>query len=278
MTLPTRPLGHTGHQATILGLGGEGVLRTYDFAADAQAVINAALEAGIEYFESARAYSGSEAYLGRGLKGHRDQIFLTSKSHGRTAKEALAHLSVTLKNLDTDHLDLWQVHDVRSLAEVEALGAPGGAYEAFRQAKEKGWTRFFGVTGHHDPAVLRRALDLYEFDTVLLPVNPAEPAHASFLPLAQEALARGLGVIGMKVLCRGKLPRMAEDPEALVWELLAYAWSQAVSLVVVGADKPEQVHLLAAAARDFAPMTPEEQRSLEEAVAPHARQLMYYKP
>ena len=278
MTLPTRPLGRTGHQATILGLGGEGVLRTYGFEPEAQAVIAAALESGIRYFESARAYSGSEAYLGRGLKGHRDQIFLTSKSHGRTYKEAMAHLSVTLKNLDTDHLDLWQVHDVRSMAEVEALGAPGGAYEALRQAKEKGWTRFIGVTGHHDPEVLRRALDLYEFDTVLLPINPAEPAHASFLPLAAEALARGLGVIGMKVLCRGKLPRMAEDPDALVGELLAYAWSQAVSLVVVGADKPEQVRLLAAAARDFVPMSLEEQRTLEEAVAPHARELMYYKP
>jgi predicted aldo/keto reductase-like oxidoreductase len=278
MTIPTRPLGRTGHQATIIGLGGEGVLRTYDFEPDAQAVIAAALEAGIEYFESARAYSGSEAYLGRGLKGHRDKLFLTSKSHGRTAKEALAHLSVTLRNLDTDHLDLWQVHDVRSMAEVEALGAPGRAYEAFRQAKEKGWTRFIGVTGHHDPAVLKQALDLYEFDTVLLPINPAEPQHQSFLPLAAEARARGLGVIGMKVLCRGKLPRMAEDPEALVQELLAYAWSQAVSLVVVGADTPEQVRRLAAAARNFTPMTQEEQRTLEEAVAPFARELMYYKP
>ncbi len=278
MTIPTRPLGQTGHQATILGLGGEGVLRTYDFDQDAQAVINAALESGIEYFESARAYSGSEAYLGRGLKGHRDRIFLTSKSHGRTAKEALAHLSVTLKNLDTDHLDLWQVHDVRTMEEVAALGAPGGAYEAFRQAKEKGWTRFIGVTGHHDPEMLRRALDLYEFDTVLLPVNPAEPHHRSFLPLAAEARARGLGVIGMKVLCRGQLPRMAEDAAALAWELVAYALSQAVSLTVIGADNPEQVRLLAAAARDFTPMTTEEQRSLEEAVAPFARQLMYYKP
>jgi predicted aldo/keto reductase-like oxidoreductase len=278
MPIPTRPLGKTEHQATILGLGGEGVLRTYDFESDAQAVIAAALEAGIKYFESARAYSGSEAYLGRGLKGHRDKIFLTSKSHGRTAKEALAHLSVTLKNLQTDHLDLWQVHDVRSMAEVEALGAPGGAYEAFREAKEKGWTRFIGVTGHHDPAVLKHALDLYEFDTVLLPVNPAEPHHASFLPLAAEALGRGLGVIGMKVLLRGKLPQLAEDPDALTWELVAYALSQAVSLVVIGCDTPEQVRLLAAAAQNFVPMTPEEQRTLEAAVAPFAGQLMYYKP
>jgi predicted aldo/keto reductase-like oxidoreductase len=278
MTLPTRPLGQTAHQATILGLGGEGVLRTYNFESEAQAVIAAALEAGIRYFESARAYSGSEGYLGRGLQGHRDRLFLTSKSHGRTAKEALAHLSVTLKNLNTDYLDLWQVHDVRTMAEVEALSAPGGAYEAFRQAKEKGWTRFIGVTGHHDPAVLQKALDLYEFDTVLLPVNPAEPHHASFLPLAQEALARGLGVIAMKVLCRGNLLRMAEDPEGLAWELVAYALSQAVSLVVIGADNPDQVRLLAAAAREFRPMTLEEQRLLEAAMTPHARELMYYKP
>ncbi len=278
MTLPLRPLGHTGHQATILGLGGEGVLRTYDFEERAQAVIAAALEAGIRYFESARAYSGSEAYLGRGLKGQRQRVFLTSKSHGRTAGEALAHLTVTLKNLDTDYLDLWQVHDVRTLEEVEALGAPGGALEAFRQAKEKGWARFIGVTGHQDPEVLARALDLYQFDTVLLPVNPAEAQHLSFLPLAAAARDRGLGVIGMKVLCRGQLPRMAEDPEALTRELLAYALSQSVSLVVVGAESPEQVRGLAAAARDFVPMTPAEMRRLEEATAPFARQLMYYKP
>ncbi len=82
----------------------------------------------------------------------------------------------------------------------------------------------------------------------------------------------------MKVLCRGQLPQMAEDADALAWELVAYALSQPVSLLVVGADKPEQVRLLAAAARDFATMTEEEQRALEEAVAPHARQLLYYKP
>ena len=97
---------------------------------------------------------------------------MTSKSHGRTYKEAMAHLSITLKNLDTDHLDLWQVHDVRTPEDLEAIAAPGGALEAFREAKEKGWTRFIGVTGHHDPEVLRRALDLYEFDTVLLAGQP----------------------------------------------------------------------------------------------------------
>ena len=278
MALALRNLGRTGHQATILGLGGEGILRTYDEDKKAQAVIEAALAAGIRYFESARAYSGSEAYLGKGLNGHRDMIFLTSKSHGRTYKEAMAHLSITLKNLDTDHLDLWQIHDVRTEEDLEAITAPGGVLEAFREAKEKGWTRFIGVTGHHDPEILRRALDLYDFDTVLLPVNPAESHDRSFLPLAAEAKERGLGVIGMKVLCRGLLPRIAEEPGKLTFELVAYALSQTVSLVVIGCDTPGQVKALAHAAENFTPMTEAERKALEEAVAPFAQRLMYYKP
>jgi predicted aldo/keto reductase-like oxidoreductase len=278
MALPTRPLGRTGHNATLVGLGGEGVLRTFGQEQGAQAVIAAALEAGFNYFESARAYAGSEEYLGRGLKGHLDRVFLTSKSHGRSYKEAMAHLSITLKNLDTDHLDLWQVHDVRTAEDLEALSAPEGALKAFREAREKGWTRFVGVTGHHDPEILLAALDLFPFDTVLLPVNPAEPQHRSFLPVAAAARERGLGVIGMKVLLRGLILQLAEQPRELVAELVAYALSQPLSLVVIGADTPEQVNDLAAAAQNFAPMTPEEQRALIEAVEPFARQLMYYKP
>ncbi len=273
MTLPQRPLGRTGEKVTLLGLGGEGVLRTYGRDREAQAVIEAALGAGITYFESARAYSGSEAYLGQALKGRRQEIFLTSKSHGRTYREAMAHLTITLRNLDTDFLDLWQVHDVRLRADLEALAGPGGALEAFQQARERGWARFIGVTGHHDPEVLRQALELYDFDSVLLTVNPAEPEFRSFLPLAREAFDRGLGVIGMKVLGRGLLTQLAP-----VTDLLHYALSQPVSLVVVGADSVAQVQELAAAARDFKPLAPEALARLEETVAPYARRLMYYKP
>ncbi|MFP3866724.1 MAG: aldo/keto reductase [Desulfobacteraceae bacterium] len=275
MTLPIRTLGQTKAEVTLLGLGGEGILRTQGRDREAQAVIQAALEAGINYFESARAYSGSEAYLGRGLQGHRSRLFLTSKSHARTRIEAEAHLATTLKNLDTDYLDLWQVHDLRTTAEVEAIGAPGGAMEAFYRARERGQVRFIGVTGHHDPAVLRQALDLYEFDTVLLPVNPAEPQHLSFLPLAAEAAARNLGVVGMKVLCRGLLPQLQV---AELRHLVAYALSQPVSLVVIGADSVPQILELAAAVRNFQPLPEARQRQLEEAAAPFAQGLMYYKP
>ena len=275
MILPQRPLGSTGVTVSVLGLGGEGVLRTFGYEGEAQAVIRAALDAGITYFESASAYSGSEAYLGQGLKGHLEKIFLTSKSHGRSRREAEEHLATTLKNLNTDYLDLWQVHDLRSIQEVEALAAPGGALDAFHRAKERGQARFIGVTGHHDPHVLRRALELYDFDTMLLPVNPAEPSSRSFLPLVREARDRGLGVIGMKVLCRGMLPQLKLVP---VKDIIAYSLSQPVNVIVIGADSVPQVQELAAAARNFQPMPLEKQRQLEEAVTPFAKGLMYYKP
>mgnify|MGYP001104960520 CR=1 FL=1 len=276
MALPQRVLGSTGVEVTILGLGGEGVLRTFGYDQEAQAMIAAALEAGITYFETARAYSGSEVYLGEALKGHRERIFLTSKSHGRTRDEAEEHLATTLRNLKTDHLDLWQVHDVRTTRDLEALTARGGGLEAFRWAKEQGYARFIGVTGHHDPDILRQALDLYEFDTVLLPVNPAEPRSASFLPLAREALDRGLGVIGMKVLARGLVTQIDLAP---IRDYVHYALSQPVSLVVIGCATPEHVRELAAAAQEFQqPLPQEDQQRLEEAVTPFARGLMYYKP
>ncbi len=275
MSLPQRVLGSTEVQVTILGLGGEGVLRTFGYDREAQAMIAAALEAGITYFETARAYSGSEVYLGKALKGRREGIFLTSKSHGRTREEAEDHLALTLRNLQTDHLDLWQVHDVRTKSDLDALSAPGGGLEAFRWAKEEGYARFIGVTGHHDPDILRQALDLYDFDTVLLPVNPAEPRSRSFLPLAREALDRGLGVIGMKVLARGLVTQIDLAP---VQDYVHYSLSQPVNLVVIGCDTPEHVQELVAAAREFQPLSKEDQQRLEEAVTPFARGLMYYKP
>ena len=125
MDIPKRKLGRTGEEVTILGLGGEGILRTVGYDRDASRLINRAIDLGITYFESARAYDGSEAYYGRALKERRKDLFLTSKSHARTKAGALDHLEQTLRNMKTDHLDLWQVHDVRTREEIEQLFGPG---------------------------------------------------------------------------------------------------------------------------------------------------------
>lgn len=275
MKLPQRILGSTGEEVTALGLGGEGILRTFGREEEASKVIEAALDAGIRYFESARAYSGSESYLGQGLQGNRDRIFLTSKSHGRSRFEAEEHLHVTLKNLQTDHLDLWQVHDLRSREDLKGISGSGGALEAFVRAKEQGKTRFIGITGHHDPEILREALELYNFDTVLLPINPAEPHYASFLPLAREAMEKGMGVIGMKVLGRGILPQLYEGSLPL---FIQYALTQPVHVIVVGADTVTQVRELAQTVSEFEPLPRELQQRLEEALHSYARKVMYYKP
>ena len=131
MTLLKRRLGKTGIDVTIMGLGGEGVLRTFGHDKEAYALINRAIDLGISYFESARAYSGSESYYGSALAERRNDIFLTSKSHARDREGALTHLHETLTNMKTDHLDLWQVHDVRTSEDIETIFGSGGAIEAF---------------------------------------------------------------------------------------------------------------------------------------------------
>ncbi len=273
--IPKRKLGNTGVEVSCLGLGGEGVLRTFGREREARAVIDQALELGINYLESARAYSGSETYYGLTLGTRRDSIFLASKAHDRSAAGAREQLHETLRNLQTDRLDLWQVHDVRTQEDLRLIFGPGGAIEAFDQAKREGKVKFVGLTGHQDPEILLAAMDLYDFDTVLLPVNPAEPAWRSFPgTVLPEARRRGLGIIGMKVLCRGlglQVPGR-EKPE----DWLRYALADDLSTMVIGCDNPRQVAENFAAA-GMQPMTHEERRAFENDVAPWARRLMYYK-
>ncbi len=177
----------------------------------------------------------------------------------------------------TDHLDLWQVHDVREEGDIEEIFGPGGAIEAFVQAKKQGKTRFIGVTGHHDPAIIRKCIDRFAFDTVLMPVNPAEQQYQSFiekvLPLARE---NGMGIIGMKVYVRGSVSRL---PGYTGMEpFLRFALSQPVTCVVIGCDTISQLEQNVALAGSFEPLSKADQQALIRDVAPFARQLMYYKP
>jgi predicted aldo/keto reductase-like oxidoreductase len=277
MELQKRKLGKTGADVTLMGLGGEGVLRTFGNDDEAYALINRALDLGVNYFESARAYSGSETYYGKALRERRKEIFLTSKSHARDRKGALAHLQETLKNMKTDHLDLWQVHDVRTDDDVKEIFGPKGAIEAFAEAKQKGLTRFIGVTGHHNPEILKKCISLFDFDTVLLPVNPAEPHYKSFPDeVISFARQKDMGVIGMKVYFRGFAVRIpwfqSMEP------FLHFALSHPVSTVVIGCDSIQQLEENVESAMKFSPMPNAEMRDLIEKVKPFSRQLMYYKP
>ena len=203
-SIPKRKLGKTGKDISILGLGGEGLLRTFERGKEAVPLIQRAIDLGITYFESARAYSGSESYYGEAIHDRRNEIFLASKSHERTKDGALRHLEESLKNLKTDYLDLWMVHDVRTARDLDLIFGSNGAIKAFEAAERTRLVKFIGVSGHRNPAILAKALTLFSFDVVLMPVNPAEPHYWSFLtevmPIARE---KGMGILGMKTLSRG---------------------------------------------------------------------------
>ena len=269
-----RKLGRTNFDASIIGLGGEGLLRSQGKDREVYTLINKALDLGINFFDSARSYDCSEEYYGKALRERRKDVFLTSKSKERTKKGALNDLEETLRNMKTDHLDLWQVHGVGNAQAMEAVFAPGGAIEAFIEAKQKGYTRFIGIGGHDDPRVIRECLDRFDFDTIHVPVNPAEASYKSFLedtmPIAAE---KNVGVIGMKIYVRGFTSKLTfyTSMEAF----FRYALSQPIATAVIGCDTMEQLEQNVYFARSFRTMDWEEQDGFVEAIAPFARR--YYK-
>lgn len=272
-----RRFGSTDFSATIMGLGGEGVLRTYGYDKSAYDLINRAIDLGINYFDSARAYAGSENYYGLSLKERRKEIFLTSKSHDRSLSGSVGFLNDTLTNMKTDYLDLWQVHDVRTEYDLQEIFSPDGAIEAFQKAKKDGKVRHIGITAHEDPAIILKALDLFDFDSVLIPVNPAEGAHKPFnLEVIKKARSKGMAIIAMKVYLKGlpqKLPNFAGfDP------YFRFALSHDVDLAVIGCDNVEQLEENVKIAENFTKMTPQEMAKFTGRHSTVGKNLMYYKP
>lgn len=261
-----------------VGLGGEGVLRTRGREAGATAVITEALDRGIRYFDSARAYADSELYHGKvwgERPARRDGIFLTSKSASRTYAGAITDLKQTLARMRTEYLDLWQIHDLRTRPDLRAIEGPHGALRAFREAKEAGLVRQIGVTGHHDPMVLAEAVERWPVDTVLLPVNPVESVLGGFVDrVIATADAAGVASIGMKVLGRGHY--VAPDGGVTAEVLIRYALTVPIQVAIVGCDTTTEVAVLLRAAA-AGPLEPAEADSLVEAFRPAARRLAFYR-
>ncbi|MHC1729803.1 MAG: aldo/keto reductase [Syntrophobacteraceae bacterium] len=279
IAIPSRAFGKTGVEVTITGLGGEGVLRTYGQEEAGCGVIQEAIASGIGYFDCARAYAGSEQYYGLVWSRHpehRARIFQAGKSAMRSRSGALADLDQTLRNMNIEHLDLWQIHDVRTEEDLALISGPGGALEAFVEAKAAGKTRFIGVTGHHDPAILEKAIREWPVDSVMMPINPVEAALGGFMDSTlPAALAKGIAVIGMKVLGASHYisPEAGVTPEMLI----RFALSQPISVAIVGCSTAAHVKTLADTGRSFNPLSPEEQRNLAGIFQPYARRLAFYR-
>jgi predicted aldo/keto reductase-like oxidoreductase len=274
--LPSRPLGRTGKAVSILGLGGEGILRTHGETARAVQVIHRALDLGITYCDTAPAYASSRDYYGAALGERRQQIFLASKTHDRSRDGSLRLLDDSLLRLRTDHLDLWQLHDLRTANELDRIFAKGGALEALVQAKSEGRVRFLGLTGHHDPAILVEAMRRFAFDTVLVALNAADVHRHSFIhAVLPEAVSRGIGVIGMKVCAQG---RLLGEGGVTMDEAMGYVLSlPGVSTVIVGCETPREVEENVRIARQFKSFGEEQMRALEKRTSAQASAFTYYK-
>jgi aryl-alcohol dehydrogenase-like predicted oxidoreductase len=274
----SRFLGRTGWEVLPVSLGGEGILRTHGRADEAVPVILEALRLGVRYCDTAPAYASSQSYYGEAFRragqAARDGVFLASKTHERTRDGALRLLEDSLRRLGTDRLDLWQMHDLRSMRELDVVFGKGGAIEAAEEARRAGQVRFVGLTGHHDPRVLVEAMRRYDFDSVLCAINPADPRHAPFLStVVAEARARGVAVVGMKVMAAGLL---VAERAAAAEELIRYAATLADTVVIGCSSEAEVRENLGIAAR-FTPMTDDEQRALEARIRPRAARYDTFK-
>ncbi|MEL6788283.1 MAG: aldo/keto reductase [Cyanobacteria bacterium J06607_15] len=266
-SMPERVLGKTQINLPIFGLGGAGQtpISQGDAEAESIALIEKALELGIKYYDTAASYGPSEERFGKVLPAYRDRIYLNSKTAARDYDGAWQELERSLKRLQTDYLDSWQLHHVSFIDELDTIFSNNGAIKAVEEAKEQGLIKFSGITGHHEPEVIAEGLRRYNFDTTLISLNAADVHHPrpfsrTVLPIAQE---RNVGVIAMKVPAYGKLfkPGLLSGME----QAMGYSLSlPGVHCCIIAAENPEQLESNVAVARSYTPLDTAQMTQIEQ--------------
>ena len=292
-SMPTRNLGKTGYRVGIFSLGGQATVEQADKEAEATAIVERAIDLGVNYIDTAPQYGGSQRwsqkYVGLVMKRRRKEVYLASKSHDRTRDGSLKLLEESLRLLNTDHLDAWQMHHMTTMDDVERAFAKGGAIEAFTQARDQKMVRFLGVTGHTDPDILIECLRRFPFDQILMAVNAADPHHLSFqeklLPMAVE---KQMGIIGMKIPSRGRLisnwpavgPYAGGKKQAgplNMQDALYYVLSLPVSTVIIGCDNIAQLEENVKLAREFTPISQTQMASLAGKTQDIAKDALFFR-
>jgi len=272
-----RTLGRTGAQLSVIGFGG--IVVNGGSQADADRLVARAVERGVTYFDVAPSYGNgeSEEKLGPALEPHRGGAFLACKTNKRDAAAAQAELDQSLRRLRTDHLDLYQLHAMTTMAEVEQVFAPGGAMEVLTRAREAGKTRFLGFSAHSAEAAVA-LLDRFPFDSVLFPFNFAAYLEGGFGPQVVAAAERhGAGLLALKGMARTKWPEgmpREQRPWPKAWyepiadrELAGLALRFTLGLPITAAVPPGHAELWEIAyevASDPRPLSPAEEARLRE--------------
>jgi aryl-alcohol dehydrogenase-like predicted oxidoreductase len=289
--LPLRPLGKTGYMVGIYSLGGQASIETPGKEDISVQIINRAIDLGINYIDTAAAYGRSSATvtrenamgtsernMGQVMKYRRKEVFLASKTHDRTYDGSMRLLEKSLKNLQTDHLDLWQMHNVKAaeLNTLDKLFAADGVVKAMEKARDEKMVRFLGITGHESPDVLKALADRYPFDNVLCALNAADkhydPFIEKFLP---TALAKKMGIVGMKIPARDRI--FAHGGIITIKEAMEYVMTLPVSTIIIGIDDIPQLEENIKIAQEFKPLSADQMLSIEEKVKPYYKELQFFK-
>ncbi len=272
-SVPHRPLGKTGALVSCLGVGGYH-LGSVKEERESTELVARALDAGVNFFDNCWEYHDgvSEERLGAALKGKRDKAFVMTKvcTHGRGKDVAMKQLEESLRRLQTDHVDLWQIHEVVYWNDPELIFAPNGAAEALLAAKQQGKVRFVGFTGHKNPAIhLKMLAHDFPFDTVQMPLNALDATFRSFQQqVLPEAKKRRVAVLGMKSL--GGSGEIAVNGAVTPEEGLRYAMSLPVATTISGMDSLVVLEQNLNVARGFQPFGEQEMAALRERVRPLA--------
>jgi aryl-alcohol dehydrogenase-like predicted oxidoreductase len=265
--IPRRPFGQTGAQISALGLGGFHLGSATDLN-EARTIVDTALDAGINFFDNAWEYHDgrSEEWLGAALKQKRDRAFLMTKvcAHGRSRNVAMRMLEESLKRLQTDHLDLWQIHEAIYDNDPDLIFKPDGAAEALAQAKKDGKVRFVGFTGHKDPSIhLRILAHGFPFDAVQMPLNCCDASFRSFEEeVLPEVNRRGMAALGMKSM--GGSGELVRSGTVTAAEALSYAMSLPVAVTISGMESVAVLKQNLEVACGFKPLGGEEMARLRD--------------
>src|SRR5580698_2342855 len=270
-----RKLGRTGERVSAIGLGGYHLGFAKD-ADEAVRIVRSAVDRGINFLDNCWDYHAgeSERRMGAALRdGYRDQVFLMTKFDGRTKKSAASQIDESLRRLGTDHVDLIQYHENIRMEDPDRFFAPGGALEGLVEAKKAGKIRFIGFTGHKDPLVHLRMLEVaaehkFRFDTCQMPLNVMDAHFRSFgRHVLPKLVEQGIGVLGMKPLGDGHVLKCSD---VTAMECLHYALTLPTSVVITGCETMERLDQAIQAADTFRPLTNEQVTQLLAKTQPFA--------
>ncbi|WP_319417186.1 aldo/keto reductase [Marispirochaeta aestuarii] len=279
--MPKRRLGKTEFEVSLLALGGQGIMeQPKRFSTNPSVnIINRAIDLGVNYIDTSALYGGglSEKRIGKVMKNRRNEVFLATKTHDRTYDGTLRLAEQSLERLQTDHIDLYQIHNIRLQDDLDTAFSKNGAIRAMERLRNEGVIRFIGITGHRDPDILLRGIKEYPFDTILMSLNAGDIHYKPFqTELLKTAVEKDMGIIAMKVTGKNRLFR--DDGLNSMRDALHYVYSFPISTAVVGISAMCEIEQNVKIAKSFRnPLSPERIADIEDLTKHYKEEANWFK-